>query len=511
MKSFRIQNIKAFADSGDVQLAPITIFVGKNSCGKSSLVRFPAVLAQTALENSNSPISFFGKLLDYGNYEDVVHGHFSQDIKYTIEYEVDINHLSPTIVQFDRFSYRQKGSDAENMRNCKYSVTIGKKGKRLTIKSIELMLDNAPMYSAVFTDEKCRYSLYVLVADNNELVRLNEEYVFYDCGKRRFRYAPNLVHVNVPTERIAKAVDQQFGEKGGEKTIKYLGFDRFKYHENIPDNLNEADKTAIQIERTITFLEDITGNIERLLQEEASRLSYIGPFRQDPERYYRNIERNTTIVGVRGENVSTMLINDFYNNNVLIESISTWMHDTLGYKLAIKDMGSNLFQVMLEDDKGFQSNIMDVGYGVSQILPIVVAVFQDYRANIRRYRGCDNILIIEQPELHLHPAAQTELANLFANCVLHNNKRLQRKLLIETHSEHLIRKIQVLVAEKTLSSEMVKIYYVDKNDDGNASISEMKILPNGKFEERWPSGFFDKAQELTMDLLRASAKKIGDI
>ncbi|MGB0932420.1 MAG: AAA family ATPase, partial [Chitinophagales bacterium] len=67
MKSFQLKNIKSFKDTGEIELKPITIFVGKNSSGKSSLVRFPVVLAQTFLEDTISPIVFNGKYLDYGN------------------------------------------------------------------------------------------------------------------------------------------------------------------------------------------------------------------------------------------------------------------------------------------------------------------------------------------------------------------------------------------------------------------------------------------------------------
>jgi predicted ATPase len=65
MKSFEIHNIKSFVDSGVIEIKPITIFVGKNSCGKSSLIRFLAVLAQTALSRSDTPILFSGNLINY--------------------------------------------------------------------------------------------------------------------------------------------------------------------------------------------------------------------------------------------------------------------------------------------------------------------------------------------------------------------------------------------------------------------------------------------------------------
>lgn len=95
----------------------------------------------------------------------------------------------------------------------------------------------------------------------------------------------------------------------------------------------------------------------------------------------------------------------------------------------------------------------------------------------------EETIYIEQPELHLHPAAQADLADLFVNCVLEGNNG--KRIVIETHSEHLIRKLQVLIADKNnmFTNEMIKIYYVDKDKQGIAHVEEMKILPNGKFQK----------------------------
>ena len=235
--------------------------------------------------------------------------------------------------------------------------------------------------------------------------------------------------------------------------------------------------------------------------------TYIGPFRESPERVYRDSETQSRNVGVKGENVSTLLIRDFHKNNKLIEAISEWLNKTMGYNLQIKDMGSNLFQIMLVNREGVESNILDVGFGISQVLPIVTQIIRSLIWSQKYIMGKEineETIYIEQPELHLHPAAQADLADLFVNCVLENNNG--KRIVIETHSEHLIRKLQVLIADKNnmFTNEMIKIYYVDKDEQGVANVEEMKILPNGKFQKRWPSGFFDKAHELSMELLKNS-------
>ena len=84
MFSFRLRGIKGFLDTGNIVLRPITVVIGQNSSGKSSILRFPLVLRQTFLDNSLAPLLFYGKSIDYGNYEDVVFGH---NTKNPVEFE----------------------------------------------------------------------------------------------------------------------------------------------------------------------------------------------------------------------------------------------------------------------------------------------------------------------------------------------------------------------------------------------------------------------------------------
>ena len=82
-----------------------------------------------------------------------------------------------------------------------------------------------------------------------------------------------------------------------------------------------------------------------------------------------------------------------------------------------------------------------------------------------------------------------------------------QQFLIETHSEHFIRKLQVLIADKDceITADDVAVYYIDKNEKGEAIIDKLIILPNGQFEKDWPSGFFDKAFELSLELIKKNS------
>jgi predicted ATPase len=133
-----------------------------------------------------------------------------------------------------------------------------------------------------------------------------------------------------------------------------------------------------------------------------------------------------------------------------------------------------------------------VGFGVSQILPILVqmAVMPD-----------DATLLVEQPELHLHPSVQTKFAKVVAQACLSG-----RRFVMETHSEHFVRGLQLAISEAQLIADGEN--KISSDDIGFLYIPEAPELPHrmdtnkwGEFKEKWPSGFFDEAYKLAKQLL----------
>lgn len=109
-------------------------------------------------------------------------------------------------------------------------------------------------------------------------------------------------------------------------------------------------------------------------------------------------------------------------------------------------------------------------------------------------------LLTEQPELHLHPKLQSELAILFADTI--NKTSGYGNMIIETHSEHLIRKIQVLIARGELDRSKLSVQYFN-NENGITKVETMEIDEHGLFVKDWPNGFFDDSVNLTMELYEA--------
>lgn len=140
----------------------------------------------------------------------------------------------------------------------------------------------------------------------------------------------------------------------------------------------------------------------------------------------------------------------------------------------------------------FDVNIAAMGEGVSQLLPIVASA-------VTRWKGA--CLIVEQPEIHLHPALQADLADLFIEYAQEEN----RQVIIETHSEHLVLRIRRRVAEGVLDPEKVAILFVNKKGP-ESEVRRLDMNGKGHFDD-WPEGFFDEGYQEAMALAVASAKR----
>ena len=147
------------------------------------------------------------------------------------------------------------------------------------------------------------------------------------------------------------------------------------------------------------------------------------------------------------------------------------------------------------DIKGLKQDLTHVGVGVSQVLPILVM-------SLLAKKG--DVIILEQPELHLHPKVQTRLADFFVSM-----NALGKQCIVETHSEYLINRLRLLVAlsYNTYVADKTMIYFVEKDKElGYSKYREIKINRYGNIPE-WPDGFFDEGEDLSTKIMKAAAAK----
>lgn len=220
---------------------------------------------------------------------------------------------------------------------------------------------------------------------------------------------------------------------------------------------------------------------------------FIGPIRTFPKRDLRlNPSIKNNQIGIDGENAYNILISDaITTDKKVINSVAEWYKNNFeGWGLKINQDKSPVFQVEIYRDDLTQ-NIKDAGIGMSQVLPIVT----------RAFTKCDEetLIMIEEPETHLHPAAHGNLAQLFVESLEDANKYY----LVETHSLNFILRLRRLVAEKKVKKDNIRIYYVDFLEDKNYSVIKEIVLDDLGGVEFWPDKIFNETLEETVAIRTA--------
>jgi hypothetical protein len=214
------------------------------------------------------------------------------------------------------------------------------------------------------------------------------------------------------------------------------------------------------------------------------RINYLGPFRKAPDRAYRFPTGVTRNVGFSGAKVADLLGEDsLRHNGKVLDAVNRWVKEKLGgWQLGIAPQG-DFFSIVLRKPgaPSVEINIADVGTGVAQVLPLIVQRMFDAQA-----AKSSGIEIVEQPELHLHPAVHGDVAELYVLAAMIPGSRL----IVETHSENFILRVRQWVARGELKPEDVIIYWVDDTQSGS-TIKPIRIDETGEVDD-WPTGVFSE-------------------
>ena len=255
-----------------------------------------------------------------------------------------------------------------------------------------------------------------------------------------------------------------------------------------------------------------------------NNIEYIGPLREEPHLQYNGYIDNLKNIGTKGENCAAIFyhskdkvikfINPWYfgQSTEIIEAqkeklkwaLIEWLYyfgislnvDVIcnrnGYELKVKSTGKNKLN----------SDLTNVGVGVSQVLPIVLACLLAPEKST---------IIIEQPELHLHPAMQTKLADFFIATMLCN-----KQLIIETHSEYIINQLRLRTVNcpaKEPINDKLKIYFTENLKEdykeykaGNTTFRKLEINEYAAMSD-WPEGFFDESSKTADEIIKAASLK----
>ncbi len=250
---------------------------------------------------------------------------------------------------------------------------------------------------------------------------------------------------------------------------------------------------------------DIANVIEKEIhwtsQELFGNIVMTGPLRGKPKRFYTKEELQRDFLQWPMKDVIS------HEQLVRIARVISTHLPLLGVdvelvfeKISSKHGTPSIYSVILRDrSTNAYHNIADVGFGISQVIPIMMALNYDLR---------NRLIVVEQPEIHLHPKAQTGLADILIKTSDFSDQdgskaSFQRSILrvVETHSEHLVHGIQILVANREISREDVAIYHVSKDQKGETTAKLMELDEKGCLMEKWPEGFFDQTYLESIELM----------
>lgn len=257
------------------------------------------------------------------------------------------------------------------------------------------------------------------------------------------------------------------------------------------DRLPELDDDGHNGDEFLSVQRTFAGTIRKRFDDTSIR--YLGPLRTYPQRTYLWRGASPTHVGINGDRTIDILLAE----PTLVEHISEWLV-MLGlverFNIVPVDEGKRFYEPRVQIG-GDDSALIDVGFGVSQVLPVITLLFTAPKGST---------ILLEQPELHLHPSAQAGLADLF----LHVAEKRNLQLIIESHSEHILARMQRRIAEAenpVATPEQVKAYFCQMGSDG--SILEPVRLTRFGEVENWPPNFFGDVSGDVEAMSRAGLKR----
>ena len=457
LTKLHLKNFKAWKDTGAIRLAPLTVIFGANSAGKSSLGHLLLALKQTALSTDRKRALHLGDastLIDLGTFVDCMHGH---DLSNSLEFSLGWTMPKPLEVRDPlqpalRYQGDRLGLDV--------SLAAGKSGQP-EVKSLRYGLANV-------SDE---------VLDVN-LTR----------GENR-RFSLDSTH------------------------YKFVMADGRKWPLEEPEKFYRVSEISMARFKNASFLTDFALATETML----GSLSYLGPLRKHPQRTYQWSGDTPEGVGQMGENAIAAILAAQNEGRMLnrgprmskhsfAEFVASWLKD-LGviHSFVVKPVaeGRKEYEVLVKTHaKAPEVKITDVGFGVSQVLPVLVQAF---------YCPPNSTVWMEQPEIHLHPQVQAELADVFISAIRarENGNARNVQLIVESHSEHFLNRLQRRIAEGDITPDDVAIYFCKRGGSATA-LEPLELNLYGDIEN-WPENFFgDEMADLTARTVAAMKRQQGE-
>ena len=494
LESICLENFKSFKKLPELKIKPITILCGTNSCGKSSILQSILLLKQTVeSKNPNQTLLLNGRFVHLGTFNNILFKH----------------NLENNIVLDFSFKLANRGffpSTPRQMRQMPYKFFL-----RDLVSEESLRIKNAEYFIqlkiSLKTSKTPQSKILKPISVNNLTFRVetklpNKEII--PEANIEINLKENELY-EIRWKNIRSRIRRKDNNQFGKATAK------IKFANLLPisvDLLNESIE-----DKKIPEIDFIFYKLNNLFQSIFTSFTYIGPLREEPSRRYI-YEDEIVEIGIKGENAAYIYLaeqdkyikNQFYydeNNNSffknqenqkLSQALTSWLN-----LMKITDLRAEptneIIYLNLNSSSADETrvNIADVGFGVSQIFPIVLE-------GLRMLEG--NTLLLEQPEIHLHPNLQMQMADYFISLALSN-----KKVIVETHSDHIVNRLvrRIIEDDKFNLKNLIGIYFIKSTENG--SIYEEVCIDDKRGIINWPTDFFDQTALEQEKILKAGLKK----
>lgn len=454
LNSVGLENYKCFKNNTSLDIAPLTVLCGVNSSGKSSLIKSILMLKQTASGRTQDPsVILSGDYVDCGTFADVINDGDKTRKEFVITNSFQIhNHKLEIIGKYIRKQDAKAFNELRRMySNVKGEIKYFKFDLKLVVKELDDTINEFAKYISNNFIQSYRIDISA-VDTKGEKIKTCKGYIFFENNEDEEKH--KLSWNNIPGFSKAKKSFQNY-----KCTCTFNGLaltNIFAY--DMPNDVKSVVPNILAI--------------SRIIMAQYDGIHYIAPLRNVPERTYI-IKKNVTSVGISGED-TPILLAKLKNMKTMTQMFCPYTNkeevDKNGY---IKEEYHQIIQQWLDyfeikklDVQGENGaininlgkhNISDIGFGMSQLLPIITqGIVMDK----------EQTLMIEQPEIHLHPKMELQMADFLIQMA-----RSDRNVIIETHSDHIVNRLIRRVMEDYSLNDLIKIYYIE-NIDGESVIHE---------------------------------------
>lgn len=503
MDAIRIKNLRSLKDTELKEIKPITILVGKNGSGKSTFLRTFQLFKQSTERRTKGPILWWSEEgVDFGSYKEAVYQRNAQE-------NIDFGFA----IQIEKL--REKPKFADGRLTVDISIGYDKADDSNFINQVELSFYTHILSIKIDSNNKVvslnlnnnSYHEYikgvVVMQRRNLLPRFisrdndNEMYASEASIKIKNKIMDkirHLAHGNTGNDRMSAIIDDiTIGDDdlmlNSMREVRY-GTDTWYNNAEHWNKNSYYFKEAKDLIVLVKMLEILPALNDYLCQC-FGNVKYVYPIRAIAERYYRTRDLSVDEIDPMGRNMHMFLKNLTKKQK---SELNKWLSDNFYFELSEKLEGGHITFQITESSSNISYNIADMGFGFSQILPVIINLWYQiaYRLILLRRRRFPLFLVIEQPELHLHPSFQAMLADVFVKSIsLANSVGIDLRIIFETHSDTIVNRIGHNIFKQSINCNDVSVLVFEKNITNKQTDVNLSYYDDNGYLVNWPVGFFD--------------------